>query len=287
MFGGLLRDMERDPIFGAHSRAMSRMMGSFFPDMGDFGFPGQQQQQQQHRSNDMMPFGMGMGGMQMFPSFPGFPMMDMNGFAAPQNGGMAFSSTQVMSMQSGQNGQPIVYQASSTTRQAPGGVKETIKTVQDSRSGLKKMSVGRQLGERGHVVEREENLYTGQREENEELLNMDFDEKDHFDREWRNRAHGRVRVPAASAVNDRPSITYGADVGHSRAPYRVSDADPSARAVTYTPTVTIEELSDTEDAVPSAHSTAHVPHIPTTTSASSRRAKERRQKSYAKRSKKY
>ncbi len=64
------------------------------------------------------------------------------------------------------------FQASSATRQAPGGVKETRKTLTDTRSGTKKMSVGRHLGDRGHVVEREENLHTGQREDNEDYINL-------------------------------------------------------------------------------------------------------------------
>lgn len=61
-------------------------------------------------------------------------------------------------------------------RQGPGGIKETRKTVQDSRSGLKKMEVGRHLGERGHIREKEENMFTGQREENEDFINLDESE---------------------------------------------------------------------------------------------------------------
>lgn len=66
-----------------------------------------------------------------------------------------------------------ILQASSATRQAPGGIKETRKTLADTRTGTKKMSVGRHLGDRGHVREREENMRTGQREENEDFLNME------------------------------------------------------------------------------------------------------------------
>lgn len=34
------------------------------------------------------------------------------------------------------------------------------------------MEVGRHLGDRGHVREREENMFTGQREENEDFINL-------------------------------------------------------------------------------------------------------------------
>ena len=34
------------------------------------------------------------------------------------------------------------------------------------------MSVGRHLGDRAHVIEREENLNTGQREQNEDFVNL-------------------------------------------------------------------------------------------------------------------
>lgn len=85
----------------------------------------------------------------------------------------SFSSMSVTSVSSGPDGRPQVYQASNQTAIAPGGVKVTRKAVADSRSGTKKMSVGRHVGDRAHVREREENLYTGQREENEEFVNID------------------------------------------------------------------------------------------------------------------
>lgn len=79
----------------------------------------------------------------------------------------------VTSISSGPDGRPQVYQASKQTAAGPGGVRETRKALSDSRSGVKKLSVGRHMGEKGHVKEREENMFTGQREENEEFLNMD------------------------------------------------------------------------------------------------------------------
>ncbi len=66
-----------------------------------------------------------------------------------------------------------MYQASTTTRTAPGGVREVQRSVSDSRSGVRKMAVGRHLGERGHVVEKEQNYYTGDSEEREDFINIE------------------------------------------------------------------------------------------------------------------
>ena len=66
-----------------------------------------------------------------------------------------------------------VYQASTTTHTAPGGVREVHRSVQDSRSGVRKMAIGRHLGERGHVVEKEQNFFTGDAEEREDFINIE------------------------------------------------------------------------------------------------------------------
>jgi hypothetical protein len=58
-------------------------------------------------------------------------------------------------------------------RQAPGGIRETKKTVADSRTGVKKMAIGHHIGERGHVLEREHNVYSGEQEEHQEFINLD------------------------------------------------------------------------------------------------------------------
>jgi len=58
-------------------------------------------------------------------------------------------------------------------RTAPGGVKETKKTMCDSRSGVKKIAIGHHIGERAHVLEREQNLHSGDREERQEFINLE------------------------------------------------------------------------------------------------------------------
>ena len=66
-----------------------------------------------------------------------------------------------------------MYQASTTTRTAPGGVREVHRSVSDSRSGVRKMAIGRHIGERGHVQEKEQNYHTGDTEEREDFINME------------------------------------------------------------------------------------------------------------------
>lgn len=66
-----------------------------------------------------------------------------------------------------------VYQASQSVRSGPGGVKETKKAVADSRSGVKKMSIGHHIGERAHIIEREQNLRSGDQEERQDFINLE------------------------------------------------------------------------------------------------------------------
>ena len=57
-----------------------------------------------------------------------------------------YSSSSVMSYSNTGDGAPKVYQASTSTRKAPGGVKETRRTVRDSEKGIEKMAIGHHLG---------------------------------------------------------------------------------------------------------------------------------------------
>lgn len=86
----------------------------------------------------------------------------------------SFSSSSIMTMtSSGPDGRPQVYQETMSTRSAPGGVKETKKTVSDSRSGTRSMAIGHHIGERAHILEREHNLHSGEQEERQEFINLE------------------------------------------------------------------------------------------------------------------
>jgi hypothetical protein len=193
---GMMGDLEDDPIFGHHMRSMrqmNNMMNSLFAD----------------------PFGMFGGGAfgAGFGAFPNNALMGPNrNLMNPQmnrllggdtlaipDSGIAYSSSSVFSMSSGPDGRPQVYQATSSTRAGPGGVRETRRTVQDSRSGTKKMAIGHHIGERAHIIEKEQNLHTGQREERQEFINLEDEEAEDFDREFQQRArqgtsNGRLQI---------------------------------------------------------------------------------------------
>jgi hypothetical protein len=202
---------------------------------------------------DLMPFGMPMQQNFLSP-FSQISQM-MNGMTAemmnPSTPAFSHSQVSYMTVAPDATGRPQVYQASTTTRQGPGGVRETRKAVSDSRTGTKKLHVGRHLGERAHILEREENLYTGQREEHEDLVNLDHEEKHQFDREWRNRVYG-------GGGYERASITAQPAISDGRAP---------SSSATYGPGVTIEEVDDDEEiveqaALPSSAPTVHHPPSP-------------------------
>ncbi|XP_064642952.1 myeloid leukemia factor 2-like [Lineus longissimus] len=207
MFGNsLFRQFDNDPFFSdfharhnEHMRRMDQTMGGMFNPF--FGGGTQQQSIQDRRSdinrnavqrsgsNQMMPFG---GDM-----FGGFPSMfggqhDMMQRMSQMQEQMhnnpnchSYSSSTVMSYSNTGNGEPKMYQASSSTRTAPGGVKETRKAVRDSESGIDKMAVGHHIHERGHRIEKSRNRRTGDQDEQQDFLNIGEDEVDTFNQEWR------------------------------------------------------------------------------------------------------
>jgi len=95
-----------------------------------------------------------------------------------------YMQSSVMSYRNDGSGQPKVYQATTSTRQAPGGIRETRKAVRDSDAGIEKMAIGRHLNERGHVVIRQRNARTGDIDENQDYINLDESEAPQFNDEW-------------------------------------------------------------------------------------------------------
>lgn len=161
-------------------------------------------QMQNHMMNNMLtdPFRMfGMPGMGGFPLAPmrqmhgaSFPGMNLNRLLTGNpDGGVSYSSSSVFSvMSSGTDGRPQVYQETSSVRNGPGGLKETRRTVQDSTTGKKQMAIGHHIGERAHVIEKEQNLHTGEREEREDFINLDEEESEEFERDFQQKARQMV-----------------------------------------------------------------------------------------------
>ncbi|XP_077422561.1 myeloid leukemia factor 1 isoform X1 [Vanacampus margaritifer] len=96
----------------------------------------------------------------------------------------SFSSSSVMTYSKVGNDPPKVFQASSSTRRAPGGVKETVRSLKDTESGLEKMAIGHHIQDRGHVVEKKMNKKTGDKEVVQDFQNMDESEAQSFDEQW-------------------------------------------------------------------------------------------------------
>ncbi|XP_045620224.2 myeloid leukemia factor 2 isoform X1 [Procambarus clarkii] len=118
-----------------------------------------------------------------------------------------YSSSSVMTMTTGPDGRPQVYQATSSTRGVPGGVRETRRTINDSRTGTRKMAIGHHIGDRSHIIEREHT--SRNMEERQEFINLDEEEAPQFDQEFRRRTQQAMGVGALEyRPRHRPSSSY-------------------------------------------------------------------------------
>lgn len=189
-------------------RHMNTMMNSLFSNpfgmMGAMGgFDDFENRALTHRhsmhNSLMSPFSM--------PLMPNFNRL-LSGSLDSMNPGNYSSSSTLISMTSGPDGRPQVYKATSSTRIAPGGIKETQKTVTDSITGTKKMSIGHHIGDRAHIIEKEQNILTGDREEREDLINIEEDEKEEFDHEWESKTRPS-EIPRITSGTSRNRHGYG------------------------------------------------------------------------------
>ncbi|XP_073847656.1 myeloid leukemia factor isoform X1 [Musca autumnalis] len=213
LFGSLMGDFD-DDIFGSHMnamnmqmRSMNRLMNSLMPDpfnmLTPFD-PGFQQNSLMERQN-----GPAMGGLFGFPAMGPMMMPNMNRLLSADigNNGASFCSSSVITMSSGPDGRPQIYQATSSTKTGPGGIRETRRTVQDSVNGVKKMAIGHHIGERAHIIEKEQDVRSGQLEERQEFINLDEDEAEDFDREFTTKASGGRMGPRAIGGIPQQTLT--------------------------------------------------------------------------------
>ncbi|XP_075543010.1 uncharacterized protein LOC142576667 isoform X1 [Dermacentor variabilis] len=200
LFGSLMRDLDSDPFFGPFEgmRQMEAMLG---PMLG--AFPG-------------------IGGTRRSASLGLFPtdMFSTIGRLSQDPNCHSFSSSSVMTMTTDENGRPQVYQATQSTRTAPGGVKETRRSLQDSRSGLQELTIGHHLDDRAHIVGRKRNRLTGEEDQSVEYVNLDEEEAEGFGHEWQQRAQCMSRphsmyaalpsrtVPALPPTRDAVNNVY-------------------------------------------------------------------------------
>lgn len=204
MFNSNVREFDEDPFFSdpfrAHRDHMRQMMRSFSEPFGGPLMPSIMDGRSRGRDGaehpssslalrndhrDMMrnPFGMFDNMMANMRN----RMEDMHRnfeSAHTDSNTHSFSSSSVMTYSKVGNEPPKVFQATSSTRRAPGGIKETRHAVKDSESGLEKMKIGHHIQDRGHVVEKKYNKKTGEKEFNQDFQNMDESEAQSFDDEW-------------------------------------------------------------------------------------------------------
>lgn len=162
----LFRFGDVDDVFGQMDRMMNQMLGNPF---------------QQGRS----PFAPS-------PFFSGMPMIPMMNPGAMSISNMSnnpgtFMSSSFVSFSSGGANGPQVYEQTHLNRVGPGGVREERSTVRDSRTGLQKMSIGRHIQDRGHVIAKSQNHFTGDEEESNEYINIEEEEAPQFGQEWNSR----------------------------------------------------------------------------------------------------
>lgn len=191
---------------------MNNMMNSLFAD--PFGmmtnYDNRALTHRPNMHNSLMPFG--------FPNLNNMNRL-LSGSLDSLGDGHCYSSSTVVSMTSGPDGRHQVYKATSSTRTAPGGVCETQKTVCDSRTGTKKMSIGHHIGERAHIIEREQNVQTGDQEERQDFINLDEDDADDFNKEWQTRTRSRLEIPRITSGTSRHRHNYGSsNYSHSGLP---------------------------------------------------------------------
>lgn len=227
MFGGsFFREFDEDPFFSMHrdrTHNMDEMFGSMFhgdpmmalTDGRDGGhhqrhredMHGHELQSGRSRGTDIAPYG---GQYNPF-GFMSSMMSNMHGmmenaFQQTESGSSdpnshSYMQSSVMSYSNTGQGAPKIYQATSATRQAPGGIRETRKAVRDSEAGIEKMAVGRHLNERGHVITRQKDTRTGDMEENQDYLCFDESDAPQFEDDWRHRTSQFAARRDLSAMN--------------------------------------------------------------------------------------
>lgn len=187
-------------------RQMNNMMNSLFAD--PFGmmtnFDNRALAHRTNLHNSLMPFG--------FPNLNNMNRLlsgSLDSLGNNMNSTCYSSSSTVVSMTSGPDGRPQVYKATSSTRTAPGGIRETQKTISDTRTGTKKMSIGHHIGDRAHIIEREQNVRNGDQEERQDFINLEEDEADDFNREWVTKTRSRSEIPRIAGSSGRNRHSYG------------------------------------------------------------------------------
>ncbi|XP_039865431.1 myeloid leukemia factor 1 isoform X2 [Simochromis diagramma] len=229
MFNSSLREFDEDPFasdpFRAHREHMRQMMRSFSEPFGGALMPSlmdgrnrghemiehpssSHPLRNEHRDLMRNPFG-------VFDNMMASMRSRMEGMhrnlESADSNTHSFRSSSVMTYSKVGNEPPKVYQATASTRCAPGGIKETRQAIRDSESGLEKMKIGHHIQDRGHVVEKKYNKKTGEKEFNQDFQNMDESEAQSFDDEWQQEVSKFQQTGPMSRLNEpQPRVVHQA-----------------------------------------------------------------------------
>ena len=145
--------------------------------------------------------------------------------------GLSSYSSSFMTMSSDGSGRPHVYEASSSSIMAPGGLRETKSSVRDSRTGRAEMSVGHHIQDRSHVIKKSKNISTGQIDHEEDFVNIDEEEVPEFERNWQ---QGMTRgIRSINALGNRGGIqALGYTGRHGGRHDRYRDHSPEGPIIT-------------------------------------------------------
>jgi len=123
-------------------------------------------------NNQLSMFGGGMPGHMTSMSFSNMP-----------NQSMSFSSRTV-SYSNDPTGRPQIYEETRRSVCGADGVRETKETKRDSRTGEHEIRLGRHINDRAHLKSKKRNIYKNEEESEEELVNLEEDELEKFNREF-------------------------------------------------------------------------------------------------------
>ncbi|XP_066565441.1 myeloid leukemia factor 1 isoform X3 [Amia ocellicauda] len=219
-----------DP-FRAHSEHVRQMMRSFSEPFGRDPFPSVTDGRAgDRRGNLHSSTALREGHRGMSQSLMPFGSFGSTENLSNDSNTHSFSSSSVMTYSKVGDEPAKVFQASSQTRRAPGGIKETRQSLKDSESGVEKMAIGHHINDRAHVIEQKQNKKTGNQELNQEFVNLDESEAQTFDEEWQREVSkfrpsvplSRLEAPKQRTVH-RAAIANTTDEGkrekhHPRAP---------------------------------------------------------------------
>lgn len=202
-------------------RNMMQSMGMGMPFGGmldDFFGPPSGPSQQRHPDpmTSMLPHGF-MSPMPMMMN-PFQNIQQAMSMANNGNGGFSYCSSSVTSYTTDEHGRPQVYQQSNEVKQGPSGLKETKSSIRDTRTGHQELAIGHHLHDKAHVKKKSKNVYTGEEEQVEDLVNLNEDEAESFEQNWMRQAqsfsndsHNQLQYGACSrpARNARLALTDG------------------------------------------------------------------------------